>query len=184
MKYSLKNINKLVKEDREMIFFYGHSTDKDVVGKECLSQFYPTRFMSDHVNLYFTAEQYMMYMKAITFGDMNTAAAIMQTNDPGRAKALGRLVKNFDQKIWDITKTNIVKNGNFYKFSQNLELREYLLSTKDSILVESAPHDKIWGIGKGLSSIDEDLTNPENWDGQNLLGFCLMEIRDVIRRFL
>ena len=68
----------------------------------------------------------------------------------------------------------------FMKFSQNPELREFLLSTGDDILVEASPYDAIWGIRMSVN--DENATNPMKWRGRNLLGFALMEARDEIRR--
>lgn len=78
------------------------------------------------------------------------------------------------------TEYSIVLNGNWCKFSQNPSLRDFLLSTKDQVLVEASPYDAIWGIG--LSADSPDAQNPHNWRGQNLLGFALMEVRDELRR--
>ena len=70
--------------------------------------------------------------------------------------------------------------GNWYKFSQNRNLREFLLSTGDSVLVEASPYDAIWGIRLAASS--PEAQDPMKWRGQNLLGFALMEVRDELRR--
>ena len=40
-----------------------------------------------------------------------------------------------------------MKEGLVLKFSQDEDLKEYLLNTKDKILVEASPYDSIWGIG-------------------------------------
>ena len=69
--------------------------------------------------------------------------------------------------------------GNFLKFSQNLALRDFLLATGDTVLVEASPYDCIWGIG--LRKDDPDSRVPEKWHGENLLGFALMEVRDLLR---
>ena len=71
-------------------------------------------------------------------------------------------------------------NASYLKFSQNAPLREFLLQTKDKILVEASPVDKIWGIG--MSADDENVQNPMKWRGQNLLGFALMRARDEIAK--
>ena len=52
-----------------------------------LSNWYPSPFTLD--GQHFTSvEQYMMYRKAITFGDTETAQAILSTDNVGKIKAL------------------------------------------------------------------------------------------------
>ena len=77
-------------------------------------------------------------------------------------------------------KAELFGNGNWCKFSQNRDLREFLLSTGDSVLVEASPYDNIWGIRLAASS--PEAQDPMKWRGQNLLGFALMEVRDELRR--
>jgi ribA/ribD-fused uncharacterized protein len=68
-----------------------------------------------------------------------------------------------------------VVRGNFAKFSQNAELKEFLLQTSSRVLVEASPYDQVWGIG--LIESDERANDPAQWNGLNLLGFALMEVR-------
>ena len=89
-------------------------------------------------------------------------------------------MRGFDQKVWDRFKYAIVLSGNWCKFSQNRDLREFLLSTGDGVLVEASPYDSIWGIR--LSASSPEAQDPMKWRGQNLLGFALMEVRDELRR--
>ena len=48
------------------------------------------------------------------------------------------------------------------------------------ILAAPSPVDTIWGIGLGADS--PDVQNPALWQGPNLLGFALMEVRDQLRK--
>ena len=59
------------------------------------------------------------------------------------------------------------------------ELLAFLLGTGDALLVEASPHDGIWGVRLGIG--DPGIDNPNCWRGENLLGFSLMETRDVLR---
>ncbi|SPT67581.1 Swarming motility protein ybiA [Anaerobiospirillum thomasii] len=89
-------------------------------------------------------------------------------------------LRGFDHKVWDKFKYSIVLNGNYLKFSQNRDLRDFLLSTYDKVIVEASPYDAIWGIC--LSGSDPKSCDPMLWRGENLLGFALMEVRDEIHR--
>lgn len=148
------------------------------VTEVCLSQWYPSRFYA--LGHDFTCgEQYLMAQKAGLFGDNETRDAILAEKDPKQMLILGRSVSGFDQAEWDRLKYTIVLNGSWRKFSQNQKLKQYLLSTGDSILVYAAGDDGIWGIG--YSEDNPNAWNPKQWRGRNLLGFALMEVRDALR---
>ncbi|MBQ8959928.1 MAG: NADAR family protein [Ruminococcus sp.] len=166
-------------EKMKFIFFWGHKPmSGGSVGKTCLSQWYDCRFTVDGTEFH-TAEQYMMAQKALLFGDKKIYAEIMAASDPGAYKDLGRRISGFDEKVWEQHRTEIVIAGNMAKFGQNEELRDYLLATEKSVLVEASPYDRIWGIG--LSADTEGIEDPYIWKGSDLLGFCLMEVRDRLK---
>lgn len=125
-------------------------------------------------------EQYMMAAKAELFGDREILTQILQCRDPKQIKALGRKVQGFDSALWDKYKYSIVLNGNLCKFSQNQELKDFLLSTGDCVLAEASPYDGIWGIRWSADAPEAE--EPLKWRGQNLLGFALMEVRDELRK--
>ncbi|MDE6797543.1 MAG: NADAR family protein [Ruminococcus sp.] len=180
MKYSVTDMCKRFdkKEKLKYVFFWGHTPSPDgTITKTCLSQWYNCKFTVDGVE-YSTAEQYMMSQKAILFGDTEVNKEIMSAKHPKQFKALGRKIRNFNEKIWNEHKTDIVIKGNYAKFSHNPELKEFLLKTGKRIIVEASPHDKIWGIGMPANT--DGIENPAIWNGENLLGFCLMEVRDML----
>jgi ribA/ribD-fused uncharacterized protein len=53
------------------------------------------------------------------------------------------------------------------------------LSTEDKVIVEASPYDKIWGIA--MLESDKNSGNPLLWNGENILGFALMEVRDLLK---
>lgn len=160
------------------IFFWGHRPKSNgKVDKSCLSQWWPAKFNVDGVE-YNSAEQWMMAEKARLFKDLKNYQRIIEAKSPNQAKKIGREVVGFDQEIWEKNRFDIVVKGNYYKFNQNEELKEYLVSTQKRILVEASPVDKIWGIG--LSQDHPDVENPSKWKGINLLGFALMAAREKI----
>lgn len=179
MKYDIKTIidryNR--KEQLKFIFFWGHTENSDEITKACFSQWYPCEFIVDKV-LYFTTEQYMMAQKALLFGDNEVYDEILKATHPKQFKELGRAIKNFKDDIWNDNKYKIVLDGNVAKFSQNNDLKQFILKTNTRILVETSPNDRIWGIG--INNNADNIENPLTWKGDNLLGFALMEVRDLI----
>lgn len=142
-----------------------------------LSNWYLSEFQYDGI-CYSSMEQYMMYQKAILFGNLEIAEQILKTENVGAIKALGRSVKDFEDSVWAGRRQIIVYRGLVEKFGQNAELRRLLLKTKDAVLAECAVKDRIWGIG--LSMNDVRRFDLQSWQGQNLLGYALMEVRDQI----
>ena len=90
-----------------------------------------------------------------------------------------REVQNFDANEWGAKCFEIVVNGNCEKFRQNPAMAQFLLSSGDTILVEAAPRDQIWGIG--LGEHNERARDPAQWRGRNMLGFALVEVRSRLR---
>ena len=76
----------------------------------------------------------MMYHKAKLFGDFWACERVLCAGDPGEAKAIGREVLGFEQELWDARRFEIVVNANLAKFSQNSEIKEFLLGTGDRVL--------------------------------------------------
>lgn len=157
-------------------FFWGHTGAG--VGDWVLSQWWEAPFTVDGTT-YRTAEHWMMAEKARVFGDDAAVPAILAARSPGAAKALGRKVTGFDGAVWEQVRSAIVRAGNIEKFGQNPPLRDWLLATGDTVLVEASPRDRIWGIGMAASN--PDAGRVAAWRGENLLGFALMEAREHLR---
>ncbi|KAG9206896.1 hypothetical protein G6514_000186 [Epicoccum nigrum] len=144
-------------------------------GTGYLGQWYPSAFTVSG-DTYATCEMWMMVQKARLFGDEDTAKQMLQTTDPKTHKDLGRLVRNFDNALWDEKKFDIVVQGNMYKFTiaEDAEnLRAWLLATGDRMLVEASPSDRVWGVGFTEKNAG---ANRHRW-GQNLLGKALIVVR-------
>ena len=140
-----------------------------------LSNWYPAAFTKDGIT-FSTMEQYMMYRKAVCFGDVKVAEQILATEDVAEIKALGRLVSGYDESLWNGVRQIVVYEGLLAKFSQNEDLKGKLKATGNAVLAECAVKDCIWGIG--LSMKHPDRLNKAKWNGQNLLGYALMMVRE------
>lgn len=144
-----------------------------------LSNWYKCNFTIDGIE-FSSSEQYLMYMKAVTFKDRVQKEAIMATDDLATIKACGRKVQNFDSKIWNGIRQFVMLDGLMAKFGQNEELKKKLLATGDAVLAECAPKDNNWGIGLDVNNRERFET--DKWRGQNLLGFTLMEVRRLLNK--
>jgi hypothetical protein len=81
-------------------------------GNGYLSQWYYSPFTVDGEN-YATAEMWMMVQKARLFGDEAIASQMLATTDPALHKKLGRLVKGFDERVWDERMYSTLRWGEF-----------------------------------------------------------------------
>ncbi|XXG98584.1 Phosphatidylglycerol/phosphatidylinositol transfer protein [Hypoxylon texense] len=137
--------------------------------------------------------------KAVLFGDPAVAARILAAAYPSEARVLGRVVANFDDAVWKRERARIVFEANWCKFALpvgslpsgfsyspegdeerlggKMNLKDALLATGDRPLVEASPWDRIWGIGFNAANAEK---NRRRW-GLNLLGKCLMEVREQLR---
>jgi len=154
----------------ESYYYFGET-------KHPFSQWHKCSFELEDL-IFTSAEQYMMYGKAILFGDKETATKILRTKNVREQKQLGRQVANFDKEIWDLNAPTIVYRGNKEKFKQNKEFLDLLLSTKGKTIVEASPDDNIWGIS--LTEKQEEAKSIFTWKGTNWLGIVLTELREEL----
>ena len=159
-----------------MVLFYSHKKGAEYA---CFSNWYPAEFELNGYH-YWCSEQAMMAGKARLFEDWETADKIMAATTQKEIKQLGREVTPFDKEIWNANCRQIVYDALVAKFSQNLEMKEELLSTGDDIIAESSPNDLNWGIGKKKN--DPKALDPKSWRGKNWLGYTLMEVRETLKK--
>ena len=74
-------------------------------------------------------------------------------------------------------------DGVYAKFSQNQGLKNFLLSPdfEGKDFVEGSPFDGVWGVK--MDYRNPDIDNPENWNGENLLGKFLNEVRKKLQQY-
>jgi len=161
-----KNLNE---SKSKVILFWGKA--------DYFSQFYKAKFEIDGI-VYSCCEQYMMHQKAVLFKDPKMAENILKETKPTKMKRFGRQVKNFDDATWKEKCQDIVEEGNYAKFTQNEDLKNYLLATGDKTIAEASPFDRRWGIGKKAQ--DKRAQNPKEWKGSNWLGKAIMRVRERI----
>jgi ribA/ribD-fused uncharacterized protein len=124
-----------------------------------------------------TSEHFYMEAKASFFGDVETLVRIREAKTPREAKRFGRLVEGFNQEAWDRVKEDFMFGALSIKATLDKSFKQALIDSGDKILVEASPTDRIWGIG--FKEDDPNIENVDLW-GQNLLGVCLMQVREEL----
>lgn len=167
-------------ETEKSIFFYGHTNNEF----DYMSNFYSSYFSDDNENVFTCSEQYFMFKKAILFEPDNTHFhhKILSEKSPTKIKAFGRQVKHFDEMIWSQYKFQFMLEGVRLKFNQNPEIATKLKATHNKVLYEAAKNDNIWGIGMNAATainLEENHDDTSHF-GQNLLGICLMTVRNEL----
>ncbi|GCE08624.1 NADAR family protein [Dictyobacter aurantiacus] len=143
-----------------MISFY--SVREEPYG--CFSNFSGHGFKIDGV-WWSTSEHYFQAQK---FAGTPHEEAVRRAHSPKLAAEMGRDRKRPLRSDWESVKDDIMRRAVLHKFEAHAELRDLLLSTGNEEIVENAPGDYYWGIGRDGS-------------GRNMLGQILMEVRSILR---
>jgi N-glycosidase YbiA len=118
---------------------------------------------------YPTSEHFFQAMKFVTT-DRPYAEKIREAPTPREAADLGRDPSKPLRSDWDNIKDDVMRLAVLCKFLENADAREALLGTGQTLLVEDAPRDAYWGIGRDVGG-----------GGKNMLGIILGEVREVLR---
>lgn len=129
-----------------------------------LSNFAPYPITIDAVE-WPTTEHYYQASKFID--DPGWMEAIRVVTRPYDAFRMGRSPEHTPRSDWDEVKDHVMLRALRAKFAQHENLRQALLATGESTLVEHAPNDRYWGDGGDGS-------------GLNRLGQLLMQVRQEL----
>ena len=144
-----------------------------------LSNWYPSPFDLDGMH-FSSVEQYIMYRKCMAFGDETSAKAVLATDDTATQQGIGQNASGYIESVWAGMRQMVGFRGLKAKFSQNEDLKQKLIDTGNAYLVECAGSDRNWACGIRLN--DDKRFDAANWKGDNILGFALMEVRDIIKK--
>ncbi|CAB3396834.1 unnamed protein product [Caenorhabditis bovis] len=150
------------------------------------SNHFPVNFNSDESlnysnNVEFCCnEQFYMFNKASLFGDERAMREILGSKNPKEMKKLAgaHSIANWDERIWNSHKDDVMRKGSMAKYSSAAHLRFALFLTTGSELLECSPFDRYWGIGKEINEAIGCL--PDGIAGKNRLGMILDEIRETM----
>uniref|UniRef100_A0A915B721 NADAR domain-containing protein n=1 Tax=Parascaris univalens TaxID=6257 RepID=A0A915B721_PARUN len=149
------------------------------------SNYYRCKFRVDDAdsatsNYFISSKQYIMYRKALLFGDIEIAKAIMMEREPRKVKALSLSLRKYNGTKWNAMNDEEMRRGLVAKFAQNDHLRRMLLLTGDSLIAECSGKERIWG--NGLKFNDVRARDQKKWKGRNKLGLLLMDVREMLRQ--
>lgn len=142
------------------------------------SNFYPSQIELQG-KTFLNVEQYFQYQKAVVNRDETKAKQILDCESPNECKAIGNKVHILNGEQWANQAITTMKEGCTAKFTQNLSLKQKLISTGEQRIAE-ASLDKFWGTGLVLRNPNN--SNPDNWEGLNHLGKILEGIRVDLKR--
>ncbi len=107
------------------------------------------------------------YFQARKFAGTPDEEEVRRAKSPMIAARMGRSRKRPLREDWESVKDSIMHEAVLAKFTQHPELREILLATGDSKIVEHTTNDSYWGDGGDGS-------------GRNRLGEILMRVREEL----
>ncbi len=125
--------------------------------------------------IYEMNEKFIQFSKARCFKDENTAALILELDNPFEIKKMGYQVRGFNKDKWDKEAVDVAMKCNDRKYRVHYEMGQFLMSTHPRELAEASEEDP-WGCGIKLN--DDDVMDMDKWKRKNgLMGNVLMEIR-------
>lgn len=127
--------------------------------------------------LFASSEALFMYLKAKVFRD-DVIAGIMPKMHYDAAKALGGIVRNFSEDVWNREREKAMYIALRAKLAVDEAYKNTLLSEeyKGKTFVEASPYDEVWGIKRSIT----DAVGGKEWNGLNLLGKLHTQLRDEI----
>ncbi len=131
-----------------------------------------------------SSEVGFMLAKALFFDDAETAAKIAAAKSSFEAKALGRQVRGYVDREWEVVREGFMSHVLLAKFDQNPTFAAELKATGDRILIEASPTDRVWGVGLDVEAAaafaPPGARDEIQWPGRNLLGKALMTVRGLL----
>lgn len=126
-------------------------------------------------HLFVSSEALFMYLKAKVFRD-DVIAEIMPKTHYDAAKALGGIVRNFSEDVWNREREKAMYIALRAKLAVDESYKNTLLSEeyKGKTFVEASPYDEVWGIKRSIT----DAVGGKEWNGLNLLGKLHTQLRD------
>ena len=141
--------------------------------RSVFSTLYPVKILHEDIEFH-CAEQLYQWIKCQEMDDQQTADKVLRTKDG--LEALNESNKCIGGKTWKSKQVAAMELTQHAKFCQNKNEREALIDTSEYPLI-LAENDAFWG---GNAKYNDISYQTEDWDGRNMLGLILCELRDAL----
>lgn len=148
----------------DLIQYRKISFRKEDIDYGFMSNFFPYPIIDENGLYWPSTEHYYQAHKTL---DERLWIKFQKEEDPAKVKQMGKEV--LVRHDWAAVREDVMRKALRLKFIPGTRLAELLLETEEHYLWERAPWDSYWGGGK-------------DGQGQNRLGWLLMELRDEIRQ--
>ena len=165
--FFIKQFNNIYMTEKEVFTFF-HRRNSE------FSMFYPCQIVVENMT-FNSASQYMAYAKAEEFRDRQLMAKIMEVKDISKYRELSQQVEYFYRPVYAMMVGRWLRTVLEAKFTQNPDLQAALFATKGTTIALATNENKRWDIG--LKQDDPLAQKRATWQGQNILGELLTELR-------
>lgn len=125
---------------------------------------------------YFCGYQYIEAQRALLFNDEVAYDAILNCTSIDEISKIK--IKGVDDNIWYEKCQDIIRNYLRIRVSQDKMMQNSLKGLSEDVLVYCDKDDLV--LGAGIFMFDCNIENPAYWEGNNIYGFLLTEIRDEL----
>lgn len=138
------------------------------------SQFFHSRLWDCKKQVFLNAEQFMSYHKALFFKDFVMAEKIKNSINHLMIKEYDKMIKNYNKDSWNLYREDVISLGNYYKFRDNIFIRDMLLNDNHDLL---ATDYNIFSWYEG----DTEMVKDKNfWSKVFLMCRCLYKVRQIL----
>lgn len=142
---------------------------------DVLSTVYPVDFVWQGHTVK-CVKQALMIEKARFFNRLDIVDKMLLATRESEWVALGRSIDNYVDERWAAVREGVMMSILLARFQQDDIGHSVLGSTGNYFLVEAC--DSVWGVGLAID--DPDIFCTDLWCGQNLVGKCLMAVREIL----
>ena len=145
-------------------------------GASPLSNFHMASFTL-HGNTYDCVERYLQMAKAQYAEKPHEVVKIKEAAGPVQCKGIGDAITVDNEDEWLAEAKRVTYQACRAKFTQNDHCKQVLLATGQDALAEAGPN-QVWGIGLRIN--DDNAYDKCKWNGQNVLGELLTQLRNEL----